>query len=118
MATVTLRRSDLFPVGTTVGIHPVGSQQQGGPPTAAEIANAAVDGAGLLTVTSGSIGSYTTYVAIRFFSLVSIRSFVLLLLRCVPARYSRHEKVAVSKTPCRRSSSSGTGGLHNKLAWS
>jgi hypothetical protein len=67
MATVTLRRSDLFPVGTTVGIYPAqsqrGGQPGGGPPTSAAIASAAVDAAGLLTVTNAGILSYTDYVA-------------------------------------------------------
>lgn len=67
MATVTLRRSDIFPVGTSVGIYPAASQRRGqnppGPPTAAAIASATVDAAGLLTVTNAGILSYTQYVA-------------------------------------------------------
>jgi len=67
MATVTLRRSDTFPVGTTVGIYPAQSWRRGqvpqGPPTAAVIASAAVDAAGLLTVTDANILQYTSYVA-------------------------------------------------------
>jgi hypothetical protein len=62
MATVTLR-SDQFPVGTTVGIYPAEAQRFGQAPSAAVIASAAVDAAGLLTVTNGSILSYTSYVA-------------------------------------------------------
>lgn len=67
MATVTLRRSDLFPVGTTVGIYPAAAHRPGivppGPPTSAAIASAAVDAAGLLTVTDAGIAAYTPYVA-------------------------------------------------------
>lgn len=67
MPTVTLRRSDLFPIGQSVGIYPAGAQRLGqtppGPPTAAAIASATVDAAGLLTVTDAGILSYTPYVA-------------------------------------------------------
>jgi hypothetical protein len=67
MATVTLRRSDLFPVGTTVSIYPAQAQRAGSsspqPPTAAAIASAAVDAAGLLTVTNAGIVQGTDYVA-------------------------------------------------------
>src|SRR5687768_5903004 len=63
MATVTLRRSDIFPVGTTVGIYPARAQRFGQAPTAAVVASAAVDAAGLLTVTDAGILSYTGYVA-------------------------------------------------------
>jgi hypothetical protein len=43
MPTVSIARSDLFPVGTTVGIYPAASQRggqtpAGGPPTSAVIA--------------------------------------------------------------------------------
>jgi hypothetical protein len=67
MATVTLARSDAFPVGTTVGIYPAGAQRQGSstpqPPTASVIASAAVDAAGLLTVTNAGILQGVDYVA-------------------------------------------------------
>jgi hypothetical protein len=63
MASVTLRRSDLFPVAQTVGIYPAGAKQPGQAPTAAVIASAAVDAAGLLTVTNAGIESYKDYVA-------------------------------------------------------
>jgi hypothetical protein len=67
MATVTLARSDAFPVGTTVGIYPAGAQRAGSSspqaPTAAAIASAAVDAAGLLTVTNAGILQGTDYVA-------------------------------------------------------
>jgi hypothetical protein len=62
MATVTVARSDLWPIGTTVSIYPAGARNAGAP-AAAAIASAAVDAAGLLTVTSGSILSLTPYVA-------------------------------------------------------
>jgi hypothetical protein len=64
--TVTLR-SDAFPVGTTVGIYPPGSQRAGvdppQAPNAAAIASAAVDAAGLLTVTNAGILQGVDYVA-------------------------------------------------------
>jgi hypothetical protein len=63
MPTVTLSRSDVFPIGTTVGIYPPGSAQFGGPPGAAVIASAVVDAAGLLTVTNAGILQGVTYVA-------------------------------------------------------
>lgn len=63
MPTVTLARSDLFPVGTSVGIFPAGAKQVGGPPTAAAIASGTVDAAGNLSVTNAGLLSYTPYVA-------------------------------------------------------
>jgi hypothetical protein len=63
MATVTLRRSDLFPVGTTVGIYPHGAREVGSPPKSSVLASAAVDAAGLLTVTDPAITSLTPLVA-------------------------------------------------------
>lgn len=68
MPTVTIARSDIFPVGTSVGIHPAGSQRPGvapagGPPTSAAIASGTVDAAGNLSVTNAGILSYTPYVA-------------------------------------------------------
>jgi hypothetical protein len=67
MATVTLARSDAFPVGTTVGIYPAPSQRAGsaGPqaPTAAAIATAVVDAAGNLSVTNAGILQGADYVA-------------------------------------------------------
>lgn len=65
MATVSVARSDLFPPTTTVGIYPPGSDRRyyDGPPTAAVIASAAVDAAGLLTVTDAGIVAGKTYVA-------------------------------------------------------
>jgi hypothetical protein len=63
MATVTLRRSDLFPVAQSVGIYPAAAKRSGQAPTSAVIASAAVDAAGLLTVTNAGILSYTDYVA-------------------------------------------------------
>jgi hypothetical protein len=67
MATVTIARSDLFPVGTTVGIYPAGAfppaNQVPSAPGAAAIASAAVAANGTLTVTDAGILSYTRYVA-------------------------------------------------------
>jgi hypothetical protein len=67
MATVTIARSDLFPVGTTVGIYPGGAfppaNQVPSAPGAAAIASAAVAANGTLTVTDAGILSYTRYVA-------------------------------------------------------
>jgi hypothetical protein len=67
MATVTIARSDLFPVGTTVGIYPAGAfppaNQTPSAPGAAAIASAAVAANGTLTVTDAGILSYTRYVA-------------------------------------------------------
>jgi hypothetical protein len=65
MATVTLRRTDLWPVGTTVGIYPGGSVPADVTthPTQLSLATAVIDAAGLLTVTDAAILSYTDYVA-------------------------------------------------------
>lgn len=63
VATVTLARSDVFPVGTTVGIYPGNSINPGQAPGSAVIASAAVDAAGLLTVTNAGILSLTPYIA-------------------------------------------------------
>jgi len=65
MATVTLNRSDLFPVGTTVALYPAASKNEGGPPTSAAVASASanVDAAGLLTITHANVVQYTPYVA-------------------------------------------------------
>jgi hypothetical protein len=63
MATVTLR-SDRFPVGATVGIYPAGSfNPSSGLPSVAAIASAAVDAAGLLTVTNAGIVDGVPYAA-------------------------------------------------------
>lgn len=63
MARITLNRSDLFPVGTTVGIYASPIPQSGGLPGNAAITTAVVDAAGLLTVDHASILPYTGYVA-------------------------------------------------------
>lgn len=64
MPTITLARSDLFPVGQSVGIYADGAQNmEGGAPNGAAIASATVDAAGLLTVTNAAILSLTRYVA-------------------------------------------------------
>ena len=63
MATVTLRL-DRFPTGTTVGIYPRTARgAEGGAPSGTAIASAAVDAAGLLTVTNAGIVDNTPYVA-------------------------------------------------------
>jgi hypothetical protein len=67
MATITLARSDLFPVGTVVGIYPDGSMPPGtqasSAPGAASIATGTVAADGTLTVTNASVASYTRYLA-------------------------------------------------------
>jgi hypothetical protein len=63
VATVTLRRSDLYPIGTTVGIYPRGARDVGNPPRSQVLASAAVDAAGLLTVTDPAIPSLAALVA-------------------------------------------------------
>lgn len=64
MPTVTLSRSDLFPIGTTVGIYPAAAQgADGSAPRAAAIATGVVDAAGALSVTDAGILSYTAYIA-------------------------------------------------------
>jgi hypothetical protein len=72
MPTVSINRSDLFPVGTVVGVYPASAQRRGqvpqGPPTASVIATGTVDAAGALSVTNAGILSYTDYV---FYALVN-----------------------------------------------
>jgi hypothetical protein len=67
MATITLARSDLFPVGTIVGIYPDGSMPPGtqasSAPGAAAVATGTVAADGTLTVTNASVASYTRYLA-------------------------------------------------------
>ena len=63
MATVTLRRSDVFPVGTSVGIFPRNAIVPGRGAQGTAIASAAVDSDGLLTVTNAGIADYTPYAA-------------------------------------------------------
>jgi hypothetical protein len=63
MATATINRSDLWPVGTSVGIYPAGAHNPGGSPGAAAIASGVVDAAGALSVTDAGILSGTQYVA-------------------------------------------------------
>jgi hypothetical protein len=61
MATITLARSDLFPVGTLVGIYPDGSMPPGtqasSAPGAAAVATGTVAADGTLTVTNASVAS-------------------------------------------------------------
>lgn len=63
MATVSISRSDLFPVGQSVGIYPRPSRRNEAPPTSAAVASGTVDAAGNLSVTNAGILSYTAYVA-------------------------------------------------------
>lgn len=63
MATVTLARSDLFPVGTTVGIYDAAQPPDGGPPHGSALATGVVDAAGLLTVSAAAILSLRTLLA-------------------------------------------------------
>jgi hypothetical protein len=67
MATVSLARSDAFPVGTVVGIYPAQSQRAGSSspqaPTSAVIASGTVDAAGNLSVTNAGILQGADYVA-------------------------------------------------------
>lgn len=64
MATVLVNRSDLWPVGTVVGIYPGGSDiADGSAPTGAAVASATVASDGSLTVTDAGLSSYRVYVA-------------------------------------------------------
>lgn len=63
MPTVSVARSDVFPVGTVVGIYPAMAHRDGGPPSAAAIATGTVDGAGALSVTNAGILGGVDYVA-------------------------------------------------------
>lgn len=63
MATVTLRRSDLFPVATSVGIYPAGAKIPDHVPVGSAIASAAVDAAGVLNVSNAGILSGRAHVA-------------------------------------------------------
>src|SRR4051794_1289764 len=67
MATVSLNRSDVFPVGTVVGIYPAQAQRQGSvgpqPPTVPAITTGTVDAAGNLSVTNAGILQGVDYVA-------------------------------------------------------
>jgi hypothetical protein len=62
MATITAARSDIFPVGTSVGAYVTGSKQDGGAPGSAAIASATVAADGSLSITNGGISSLTPYV--------------------------------------------------------
>lgn len=63
MPTAAISRSDLWPVGTVVGIYPAGAHNPGAAPTAAAIATGTVDAAGALSVTNAGILSGTSYLA-------------------------------------------------------
>lgn len=66
MATITLARSDLFPVGTVVGVYPDGSMPPGtqavSAPTAASITTGTVAADGTLAITNAGVLQYTRYV--------------------------------------------------------
>src|SRR4051794_16082555 len=63
MPTVTVSRSDLWPVGTTVGIYAGGAHNPGGAPLGAAITTGTVDAAGALSVTNAGLLSLTRYTA-------------------------------------------------------
>jgi hypothetical protein len=61
---IQTRRSDLFPVGSRVEIHPRAAQHDDGPPAAHRpLAVAKVDDGGVLTVRSRRFALETPYVA-------------------------------------------------------
>jgi hypothetical protein len=66
MATITLARSDLFPVGTVVGVYPDGSMPPGtqavSAPGAAAITTGTVAADGTLSITNAGVLPYTRYV--------------------------------------------------------
>lgn len=62
MATLTCSRSDLFPVGSTVTVHPDGLLRTDGPPSGAAIASGTVGADGALSITDSDIVSYTQFV--------------------------------------------------------
>lgn len=63
MASISLNRSDLFPVGTTVSIVAGSPPPDGGPPAGTVVTTGVVDAAGLLTVSHAGILSLSSYVA-------------------------------------------------------
>ena len=64
MSTVSLARSDLFPVGTTVSVYAGSSiPHSGGVPAGTAVASAVVDAAGNLLVDNAAILPYTSYIA-------------------------------------------------------
>lgn len=62
MPTLTIARSDLWPVGTTVGVYNGDSLSPAGAPGGAAIATGTVDAAGSLSITNAAILAGTTYV--------------------------------------------------------
>jgi hypothetical protein len=62
VATITAARSDIFPVGTSVGAYPGNARQPGQAASAAAIASATVAADGTLTITDAGILSLTPYV--------------------------------------------------------
>jgi hypothetical protein len=62
MATVTASRSDLFPVGTSVGVYPDDAGKPQMPPAGTAIASGTVDAAGNVSITNAGILSLVRYV--------------------------------------------------------
>lgn len=61
MATLTINRSDLFPVGTTVSVRPFGARRDGQGPSGAELATGTVSADGSLSITDSDIVSGTRF---------------------------------------------------------
>lgn len=63
MATITCSRSDLFPVGSTVTVHPNGElKTDGGAPSGASVASGTVGADGALSITDSDIVSGTAFI--------------------------------------------------------
>jgi hypothetical protein len=62
VATVSTTRTDLFPVGTSVGVYPSGSAVPGAGAQGTAIASATVDAAGALSITNAGVVDHTPYV--------------------------------------------------------
>jgi hypothetical protein len=62
VATITAARSDVFPVGTSVGAYVAAAKNPGQAPGAPAIASASVAADGSLTITNAGIASLTPYV--------------------------------------------------------
>lgn len=62
MSRITLARSDLYPVGTTVSVFAGSNVPDSGSPAGTAITTGVVDAAGLLSIDSASILPYTSYI--------------------------------------------------------
>jgi hypothetical protein len=62
VATVSTTRTDLFPVGTSVGVYPAGSAVPGAGVQGTAIASGTVDAAGALSISNAGIVDHTAYV--------------------------------------------------------